>query len=389
MNIKYSVILKDTLKPAGGPSGYLYNLKKSLESNNIDSIQLLTYGLGQDKVRSSRKKAFKRYIKKLKTKLIPVLIREKYFRQKEKQEYFSFYSEIESNLKNTRLKHFHHTKDFYYYKSLYNNSKDITLLMSHAPEPPHIELEHVYQADGYSKKRAVFLAKHQKEMDIYSFKNADYIIFPCQEAVAPYQKFFDEFDIDIKKLRFIITTSDPLKYNLPVEIFKKNHHISTKKTILAYVGRKTKIKGYDIFCDAAKLLVDDTRFYFIAAGAGPIPSPALKNFLDIGWTDDPGSLINSADFLIVPNRDTYFDLGIIQALSLNTSLLMTHTGGNRWFADKHLNVDFFDTKAQTLAEIIQNTKVCTSENNVRFFNKNLNNKYFAPNYLKLYEGLTD
>lgn len=386
MTSPYNIILKDTLKPAGGPSGYLYNLKISLKQNNISSISLLSYG-EEVKEKPSKKKPLKEFIKSLKVKLLPIFLREKHLRKKETKEYKNFYASIEDKLKNSKINLFHNTKDFYYFKKMYPKNTSISLLMSHSPEPSHTELYQVYLGDGYTKKQALYLSKHLKEINIFAFNSADYIIFPCKEAVSPYDDFFKEFNINRDKLRFILTSSQVLEKKLSSTEFKKEHNINTNKILFAYVGRKTKIKGYDIFCKAAKLLENDNRFLFIAAGNGPIPTPKLNNLIDFGWTNDPGSIINAVDYLIVPNRDTYFDLGVIQAFSLNTALLTTATGGNRWFIDKDLDINFFNPDANDLAKTIQKLNKPTGEKNRIFFDNYLDNRHFALNYLKLFQEI--
>jgi len=386
MSSYFNIILKDTLKPTGGPSGYLYNLNMSLETNTIKNISLLSYGI-EVKSNSSKKNPLKTFIKSLKVKFLPVFLRKKYLRKKEEREYINFYSSIINKLQNSALNNFHHTKDFYFFKKLYPENRTLTLLMSHAPEPPHVELYQAYLADGYTSKKALHLSQHQKEIDISAFKSADYIIFPCHEAVAPYEPFFKENNIDTTKLRFVITSSEPLNYILSANQFKIQNNIDQSKISLAYVGRKTKIKGYDIFCDAAKTLEGDSRFTFIAAGNGAIETPNLKNLLDFGWTNDPGSILNAVDYLIIPNRDTYFDLGIIQALSLNKTLITTPTGGNRWFLNKNLDIIFFEPDVDSLVKIIKQLKKSTDNKNELFFKKYLSNEHFAINYLKLFQNI--
>lgn len=386
MSATFAVILKDHLRPAGGPSGYLYNLQESLETNKIEQIHLLTLG-APTKKKSAKKKPFKAFIKSLKVKFLPVSIRQRHIRHKEQLSYEAFFASIEKALEASSIYHFHHTKDLYYFKKLYPQDDTTTLLMSHAPEPPYIELAKAYQGDGYSEKEAAQLASPQKEMDILAFRSADHIVFPCEEAVSPYTAFFKEHDIDTHRLRYVLTASKPLRYMLERSTFRERYDIPEQKLLFAYIGRRTHIKGYDIFCEAARALERDERFMFIAAGSGAIASPDTKNFIDMGWTDDPGSILNAADYLVVPNRDTYFDLGIIQAFSLNTALITTATGGNRWFLDKELDIRFIEPDPQGLVESLETLERTTSKRNIDFFKSHLDNAHLAPNYLTMFQAI--
>ena len=43
------------------------------------------------------------------------------------------------------------------------------------------------------------------------------------------------------------------------------------------------------------------------------------------WTNDPHSLINASDMFILPNKETYFDLIMLEVLSMGKIVLATNT----------------------------------------------------------------
>ncbi len=71
------------------------------------------------------------------------------------------------------------------------------------------------------------------------------------------------------------------------------------------------------------------NIYFIIAGKEfPIKGLEDPHWIEIGWTNDPGSLISASDVFVVPNRKAYFDLAILEALSLGSIIITSNTGGS-------------------------------------------------------------
>ena len=379
-----SIIFKGILEPKGGPSGYLYNLQESLEHNDIQNIKIISMQKSDNNRES--------FLKKLKSVLKNKVKLPHYVQEKRK---ISLYKDIlEKNItiiKNSKIIHFHTTQDMYYFSKIYDLSKHIILLMSHSPEPSNIEVYNSFISMGYTKSEANKKKQLQKKADVFAFQNANYLIFPCEGAVSPYDSFFTENKIDKSKLRYVITASKPLIPKLSIEEFKDKFNIPKDKKIISYVGRKNKIKGFDIFCNIAKELKDNSNLFFISAGIGDIDAHTQDNFLDIGWTDDPASLVNASDIQIVPNRDTYFDLGIIQTMSINTTIITTNTGGNSWFEYKDINMYFADANdVASFIKILQNNEIFqTNFKNQEFYKEYLNNEIFANSYQEMYQAILE
>ena len=118
-------------------------------------------------------------------------------------------------------------------------------------------------------------------------------------------------------------------------------------------------------------------------------TPALRNIIDLGWTDDPGSIISAADVVVVPNRDTYFDINIIQVLSIGTPMITTPTGGNRWFeklSDLHM---FFFRTEEELKDVLERTleKSLSKEVNRKVYHDYFTTDLFCKNYVTLFDSL--
>ncbi len=64
---------------------------------------------------------------------------------------------------------------------------------------------------------------------------------------------------------------------------------------------------------------------------GRIDPPESSDWIEVGWTDDTYSYVNASDLFILPNRETYFDLALLETMSLGRSALISRTGGNKIF----------------------------------------------------------
>ena len=375
----FSIILFDDLKPKGGPSGYLYNLKDSIDENGLNNIKIL--------YKKNRKLGTLEKIKQIFKNELKLSNIFKINRKLNKYKIF-----IKNNFKDiekSKILHFHSTLDLYYFSKVYNLDKHTVLLTSHSPEPNNVELYKSLISKGYKQNKAEKKRLRYEEADIYAFRNADFLIFPCEGAVSPYKEFFKINSIDKEKLKYITTSSKTLIPILNKKEFREKYNISIDSKLICYVGRKNEIKGFDIFCKIAEKLKNNKEFFFVSAGTGDIEAPNWKNFIDIGWTNDPASLVEASDIQIIPNRDTYFDIGVIQALSINKPILTTNTGGNSYFLDKDLNIFFADySNIDSFINILLDNEIYKNNSkNIDFYNNYLSNRDFAKNYEKLYLSL--
>lgn len=371
----YNMVIYDFLAKKGGPSGYLYNLKDCNKLNIISRGILSSEELNKKKIKKFL------FIRTLLEK-----VRNIFRRNKKREKFFIKNKEI---LEKSLINHFHTTTTFNHAIKLLNLN-NINILMTHSPQPTYLELKDALFVSKLSNKEQEKRVNKQKEVDIFSLKNANYVIFPCKEAISPYETFFKEIDFDYSKLRYVLTGVEPLLYNLNKNEFCKKNDIPLDKKIISYIGRKNKIKGFDKFLDLVKRFEHREDILFICAGVG-MDTPSSKNLVDFGWTNDPGSIINASDFVLVPNRDTYFDINMIQILSIGTPVITTPTGGNRWFQDKeNLNMFFFEDEKQL--DILINEKITLTFDkkiNIDFYNNHFTIEDFSKNYVSLFDDLVN
>ena len=102
--------------------------------------------------------------------------------------------------------------------------------------------------------------------------------------------------------------------------------------VITYFGRHNKIKGYDILKQIGEqLLPKYPNLYFLCAGKGEIEPLQHPRWIELGFISNTAELLQQSNLYILPNRETYFDLIVLEVLRSATPLILSLNGGNRYF----------------------------------------------------------
>ena len=370
------------LKPVGGPAGYLFNLRQGLDTLNKEElpIDVSFYEAAPKSLRDTVKNKDK----------IPKRLRE--FRRAvddifyEKKAY-----PLDEKLHQYDMIHFHSIDAMYLCRKTLENYKGTVILTSHSPCAKFKEkLAWLNPIDYKMLKKWV---DRIEEMDAYSFKRADYIIFPCKEAEEPYYHTWEGYEQlrEEKKYRYMPTGIVGCKAKVNREDFRKKYGIPDNAFVISYAGRHNEIKGYADLKKLGEKLLADKNVYFLIAGKEE-PMTGLKNdhWIEVGWTNDPHSLIAASDVFVLPNHETYFDLILLEVLSLGVPVVMSRTGGNKYFEQfKQPGLKFYDTLEEAQDRILDIKKMPVDElceakaGIIEMFNNEFTVEKFAKNYINI------
>ncbi len=333
------------LKPVGGPAGYLFNLRQGLDTLNKEElpIDVSFYEAVPKSLRDTVKNKDK----------IPKRLRE--FRRAvddifyEKKAY-----PLDEKLHQYDMIHFHSIDAMYLCRKTLENYKGTVILTSHSPCAKF--KEKLAWLNPFDYKMLKKWVDRIEEMDAYSFKRADYIIFPCKEAEEPYYHTWEGYEQlrEEKKYRYMPTGIVGCKAKVNREDFRKKYGIPDNAFVISYAGRHNEIKGYADLKRLGEKLLADKNVYFLIAGKEE-PMTGLKNdhWIEVGWTNDPHSLIAASDVFVLPNHETYFDLILLEVLSLGVPVVMSRTGGNKYFEQfKQPGLKFYDTLEEAQDRIL-------------------------------------
>lgn len=310
---------KNKLKPTGGPAGYLWNLAQGLKGAGLSGYEFLpdapaemTSNKFLQRVVPSRMKDARRLRNLL---ALPQ-------RASAAVVDYGSYEAI----------HFHSTEDLYLQRESLDGYAGRVVLTSHSPLAYHKEL--ISRLNPKDAEAHADELKGIAVIDEYSFRRADYVIFPCPEAEEPYFHTWEGYAEarDEAKMRYVPTGIAPVSAKVGRDEVRARYGIPSDAFVVTYVGRHNQIKGYDVLQQVAPELFADQDVWFLVAGReGPLRGLDHPRWVEVGWTDDPHSVIAAADVFVLPNRETFFDLIMLEVLSLGQVVVASRTGGNKFF----------------------------------------------------------
>lgn len=342
------------LKPIGGPAGYLYSLSSGMKSIQDDSIQ-------DDSIQvdflpgKENNSSLKEFSKTSGNRVIKTMLGA-YRRFKHIRSALRILSQTKTSpvdLNQYDAVHFHRTSDVYYLRNELRGYKGKVILTSHSPQPLGYEI--VESSSPFELK--LFGKKYERliEMDRFAFERADNIVFPCETADEPYLNSWQDYHrIKMEKsdaYRYMLTGTVAANPKRTKEEIRKMYSIPQNAFVISYVGRHNEIKGYNrlkMICKAALDKYPDA-YVLVAGNPGPIPPLEHERWIEVGWTNDPHSIVAASDVFILPNKETYFDLVLLEVLSLGTLVIASNTGGNKYFEqEKGCGIMLFDSDEDAL-----------------------------------------
>lgn len=381
---------EDRLQPKGGPAGYLYNLKSGLDvlkKNGKLDIDISFYNdmPGSIEDNAGLKKIIPKRILEFRRALNDARFLRKRF-------------PIDPNMFEYDIIHFHSAEKMYLCRDFLDQYKGKVLLTSHCPCGIYKERIDKLNPDDYKlmKKQIDKL----EELDRYAFNRADYIIFPCEDAEEPYFNTWPRYSSIRKseKYRYMPTGIVGCHAKIKREEYRQKYNISNDAFVISYAGRHNEIKGYsDLKAMGERILAQNLNVYFLIAGREE-PMTGLKNdhWIEVGWTNDPHSLIAASDVFVLPNHETYFDLILLEVLSLGIPVVLSNTGGNKYFKKFHLEgLKFFDTldegcnaiqKMQSMSSV---ERLSAGRELLQLFEEQFTVEQFTKRYMKIIKDIAE
>lgn len=384
---KILIVYKEALlKKTGGPCGYLYNLNKGLQTLDDREI-VISFLTGGDV-----SKNIKQFARNSKNKVVKFFL-DAYRRIRHifmTLSVFVNHKKFDFDISQFDAIHFHNTKELFLHRKELEHYSGKIILTSHSPQPASIE----YIESSSKIELFLFGWKYKQliEMDRFSFNRANYIFFPCEYADEPYMHAWKEYEM-IKKnkqasYRYILSGSVKADAKESRNIIRDRYRIPKDAFVISYVGRHNEVKGYDRIKEMAPSILDENTYILIAGNEGPLYGLKKDHWIEVGWTNDPHSIIAASDVFVLPNRETYFDLVLLEVMSLGTYIIASNTGGNKYFKGFE-GVTLFDTN-QDCIDIINNCKTWDIERykeicnlNKKKFDDEFTTDIFAKNYIEL------
>ncbi|MDW2994951.1 MAG: glycosyltransferase [Alphaproteobacteria bacterium] len=384
---------------AGGPAGYIANLQKGL--NKIDAKNIAF--INASNTSFVRVKVVK-FLASIFSFCIPIRSVRSWVRNNIRL-LLNLGHTTQWHINNTYFKKLrrykfktitcHCTPDALLIRDFLNkyNIKAKLMLMSHSPQPPS---EEIYErALANQESDALEQLKYWQEIEKRAFETADIYIFPSKEALTCYtdkMKYLPDL-IQKKRIVYIRTGCEQLKSDATKLEIRKKYNINTK-FVICYIGRHNSIKGYDKLQEIASCILKQRKdVSFLIGGAfGPIQPLKHERWIEIGRCN-PAEVLKAADLFVLPNKQTYFDLILLEVLSTGTPCLASGTGGNITVYNDTGALQLYDSVNDCVNNI---NMFLDSDINIKqdmcrkAYNAYLNNytlEKFANNYIKIIDRI--
>lgn len=211
-------------------------------------------------------------------------------------------------------------------------------VMSHSPIWPSDEKR---EMGGSSEE-----VERIRVMEEFAFERADFIITPSPHAMDSYVAERPDFRkiIELKSI-YVETGVHPLRV-CDRESLREKFNIKTKY-VVSFIGRHCESKGYDLLkVFGRKLLRDREDVTILVAGKVskrllPIDHP---RWIELGWSD-PAEVLACTDVYLSMNKASYFDLVLLEVMSLGIFVVGNRVGGTIDIAGKNPAMALFYDEA--------------------------------------------
>ncbi|MFZ7173644.1 glycosyltransferase [[Pasteurella] aerogenes] len=251
-----------------------------------------------------------------------------YKKQEFHKEYFKARDEfIKVKANEYKYLYFHEDIDYYRVKDLISDDQ-VVIFQPHCPEI-HSEEYRAYAPNNVQMYQ--YIQKAEKAV----FERADVVILPNPECKPIYRTLYT------KRNAFYYILSGAKSTNTSVESVA----LPSDKINLMYIGRRNKVKGFDLVIDSFRKAREhrkDIHLFVIGKGE-KIQEEGIS---DIGFSDNPISWYNSVDYLINANRQSYFDLSIIEAVSTGVPIIMSDNLGHQYYKNKSELITTYDSNQE-------------------------------------------
>lgn len=377
---------ENDLAPTGGANGYNFTLRQGLGTTGTGDIEIHYL---QGKVLAAGINA--QLKKKKATKTKEFVLAAKSIAKKGVMMYGPIHKTA-IDITQYDAVHFHRTMDMYWAKDSLKNYKGKVILTLHAPTMPSKQM--FSMLTDFEKKHMEWFYAKLPDIDNYAINRADNIIIACEEAEEPYYHDwpgYAEFHEKNKhKYVYMATGTTPKEALLTKEEMRAKYSIPQAAFVISYVGRHNEVKGYDSLKEIGKELLEshENIYVFIAGTEGPLYHLEHNRWIEVGWTKDPGSVIQASDMFILPNKETYFDLVMLEVLSLGQIVVASNTGGNKYFSKyKDSGIFLYKNRAEAVGAIENlirlpevERKILRSKN-YGLYEKEFTNGAFAKRYI--------
>ena len=367
-------------KNQGGPKGYIYNLLLGCEKIGT-RVEFICESKNTNNSDKNNRKEHKYCISFIYDLRVIAYFFKRGIRLKKN---------IKLKNREYKMLHVHCSEDVYYLRKFIKYKGKI-IFTPHRPE--ELENEYINNINKNIKGKHFIVKLLARYIEKESYKMCDAFIFPSKGAMEIYYNFpgFKKYGKN-KIIKYVYTGVEKNEIKICKKRYRADLNIENNDFVISYIGRHNKIKGYDLLTSISEDFIKNKIFCICAGNKDGVENiPNNKYWKELGYINNSEELMNASDVIVIPNRNTYFDLVIIEALSVGKIVITSNTGGNIDISEKTNGIILFDSSNEKdlLNKIIKVKALNIEEkkelenDNFKFYEKYCTLNAFAKNYIKI------
>jgi hypothetical protein len=314
--LKRVLVVTPSIRPGGGPPGYVYNLKKGVEELRLRGELKHTFHflgeVSESRNRATGERQKGAWLRQLAVSVLtaiglkPILSRR--------------LRAATAAIQSADLVIFQGFQETYLPRYAKKAGKTV-IYMPHSPSIMADEYAMLAELNDIPIDHKHHAKLRKDEADLFAI--ADVAVFPSVGASGEYRREFTS-EINSKRVVYIksgVAIADSGAADAKI-------CVDSESICVLFVGRYVSHKGYDLYCRAAeRVSAERPGVKFFSVGSGPMRRHS-DTVIDLGWRDDVFSVLRAVSLIVVPNRIAYYDLLPLECAALAKPLVMTAVGGS-------------------------------------------------------------
>ena len=336
------------IKPGGGPGGYLHNLLEAQRLHGPDDDYELEVSDGA-KLRSDARSNLLRLVRRFRTDLLSQTPRfgARAEHRKNTRVLIDYLDTTYAGITRSDATRFFETDVLIVHSTLLASrlqrlcpeiAARKLVLMTHSPTFLAYELA-VAMNPGVPEAELVQepYVRSLVARELRIMQAARAVLWPCEESQIGYPDWWQLFRDGKTSNVYAETGTQRPSAKASREEMRSAWGVPNDRRVALFIGRAHPHKGFDRFVDWAdwNRSRSNREWEFVHCGGASQVARDLSAISEAGYVSDNGAAYLAADLVLIPNTYSYFDLGLLEAISLGTRVAIAPTGGHGYLARRY------------------------------------------------------
>jgi hypothetical protein len=211
-------------------------------------------------------------------------------------------------------------------------ARERLVLLTHSPTfYAHQWVAYLRPEDNHAELAKIDYVRRAVQEELEMMLGVRAVAWPFPEAEEGYREWVKARAEGRGRVVYAPTGVRPPEPGQSVESLHAAWGITAEQKVALFMGRPHPDKGFGPFLEWARASAaghDGWTFVFAGPEARHF-SPDLSHVRAVGYVHDNAAAYLAASLVLIPNRFSYLDIGLLECLALGAPVATTATGGHR------------------------------------------------------------